>query len=104
MSPGWLLLPFSELVLSSLPQLFMAGKGKAQEFTHPLLGDVCLSSQPHLRPSACDLVPQLHFFPDCKSHAADLGIAVDPLESLQNTLKEGAMVFPSFFSLLPLIF
>lgn len=63
MSPGWLLPPFSELVLSSLSQLFKAGGGgTAQEFTHGLPGNVCLSFQPHQCPSA-----QQHFsIPGCR--------------------------------------
>lgn len=67
MSPGRLLPPFSELVLSSLSQLFTAGGGgrgddTAQEFTHRLLGDVCFSFQSLRCPSA-----QQHFsIPGCR--------------------------------------
>lgn len=89
MSPGWLLLPFSELVLSSLSQLFVAGEGTARELTHWLLRDVCLSFQPRLCPPAPTslLRPWL-----CSNHA------VGPLESgKQHILKEGSLVFPSFF-------
>lgn len=38
MSPGWLLLPFSELVLSSLSQPFSAAEGTAREFARWSLG------------------------------------------------------------------
>lgn len=96
MSPGWLLLPFSELVLSSLSQLFVAEEGTARELAHWLPRDVCLSFQPRLCPSAPTslLLPWL-----CSNRV------VGPLESgKQHILKEGSLVFPFFFSFLPLIY
>lgn len=97
MSLGWLLLPFSELVLSSLSRLFVLGVGHGLGLYTVVTRGVAAS----LSSPACVLLPQPHFtYPGCVDrHAADLGSAVDPLVSWkQSMFKEG-----SFFPLLPAI-
>lgn len=94
MSPGSLLLPFSELVLSSLSRLFVRrGQGLG---VHTLVAGECLPLFPALPASVCHF--SLLGGADMLQTCSVLSI---PLKTgKQNILKEGSLIFPSFLSLL----
>lgn len=105
MSPGWLLPPFSELVLSSLSRLFMAGRRHGPG-VHTWVTGGCLPLFPAPAASFC---PAALLGPWPRGCAADLGNAVHPFVKweagdMQKILKKGTLTFSSFLSLLLLIY
>lgn len=95
MSPGCLLLPFSELVLSSLSQLFTAAEGTAQEFAHWFLGMSALVPAPPA--SFCPV----HSLPACVVVLQTWAMLWTPVKQEVEYTQGGVVIFPSWSSLLP---
>ena len=94
MSPGSLLLPFSELVLSSLSRLFVRG---GQDLgVHTLVAGECLPLFPAPPASLChfSFLGGVDMLQICSMQSTPLKTGK------QNILKEGSLIFSSFLSLL----